>query len=399
MKRPESLKVGDKFVVKKANIAFNVGDIIALHTDDGTDCPWFSGSTKYPDGYWSIGFNALSPYDISAHFGGRIDGHTVNVHIGRATGTAKYNPDDEKRGLPFRPEVGVALAYARAAGMPESAVDKLADALIHSENKAPVPSDCPFKVGDLVTAKEPFEHYYSISAGNYKRLSKIPARIIRVEYRAGDEPWVVTLKDSSFIWPTSHLKLVLDPNRPFKVGDKVRFFTEEERRKKHFIMFGFPSEMKHLYNQRCTIKSIQGESVELNGVDTGRFSISTDMLVHNDTPDSPSKSAFVPHLEQSGKNVGTIGEDAGFTDIIGHQMHIGDTVDLYNAEGVKWGIETLIVKEDALISVYNLGCEETFKDGISTKYGWKIVKRRGYEKIQNGEVVDTVKYIKENPDA
>ncbi len=90
-------------------------------------------------------------------FGGRIDGNTITVHIGKATGTAKYNPADAKHGMPFRLEIGLAIAYMRAEGKTEDEVDIFTERLIHAHAKEQIakatasnPED--FKVGDLVTA-------------------------------------------------------------------------------------------------------------------------------------------------------------------------------------------------------------------------------------------------------
>lgn len=127
-------------------------------------------------------------------FGGRIDGNTITVHIGKVTGTAKYNPADAKHGLPFRPEIGLAIAYMRAEGKTEDEVDIFTERLIHAHAKeqiAKATASNPegFKVGDLVTASSNMwwlAHYVA----RIKSITKSRKYVLEmVRNIDGDDQW------------------------------------------------------------------------------------------------------------------------------------------------------------------------------------------------------------------
>jgi len=60
MKRPKNLKVGDMFRVIEGNNNFNVGDIISLKEDDGTNWPYFWNENK--SNWYCIHFYKLEPH-------------------------------------------------------------------------------------------------------------------------------------------------------------------------------------------------------------------------------------------------------------------------------------------------------------------------------------------------
>jgi len=60
MKRPNNLKVGDKFRVIEENGYLSVGEIITLENDDGTVFPFFWTADK--SDYYCIPFSKLEPY-------------------------------------------------------------------------------------------------------------------------------------------------------------------------------------------------------------------------------------------------------------------------------------------------------------------------------------------------
>jgi len=55
MKRPTNLKVGDRFRVIEEDSDFDMGEIITLESDDGSDCPYFWNADKSDAccAYWS----------------------------------------------------------------------------------------------------------------------------------------------------------------------------------------------------------------------------------------------------------------------------------------------------------------------------------------------------------
>jgi len=60
MNRPTNLKVGDTFRVIERTIRFDVGDIIALKEDDGSDCPSFWNGDR--SNQQNINFSKLEPF-------------------------------------------------------------------------------------------------------------------------------------------------------------------------------------------------------------------------------------------------------------------------------------------------------------------------------------------------
>jgi len=60
MQRPTNLKAGDKFRVIVGYMSFNLGEIVSLQVDDGTDAPFFCKEDKFH--YSWINFSKLEPY-------------------------------------------------------------------------------------------------------------------------------------------------------------------------------------------------------------------------------------------------------------------------------------------------------------------------------------------------
>lgn len=162
MKEPVNPKIGSKYRVVTAERPCKVGDIITLVEDDGTEQPYFAvprsiTASVYPASHMPMFWANLEPaigptvkpalrVGARIKFGGVIKDKTVTLHIGNRSGTATYNPDDAATGLPFRPELGVLLAYCRAAGIPENVVDEV----LAAEKTAAVQTQ-PLKAGDVVS--------------------------------------------------------------------------------------------------------------------------------------------------------------------------------------------------------------------------------------------------------
>jgi len=60
MKKPTNLKAGDKFRVIEECTGFNVGEIVSLKEDDGSDWPYFWKADK--SDYHCIFFSQLEPH-------------------------------------------------------------------------------------------------------------------------------------------------------------------------------------------------------------------------------------------------------------------------------------------------------------------------------------------------
>ena len=59
MQRPNNLKIGDKFRVIEGGDHYNLGEIVTLKIDDGSDYPFFWKEDK--SDFWSINFYKLEP--------------------------------------------------------------------------------------------------------------------------------------------------------------------------------------------------------------------------------------------------------------------------------------------------------------------------------------------------
>lgn len=101
---------------------------------------------------------------------------------------------------------------------------------------------------------------------------------------------------------------------------------------------------------------------------------------------------FKPFLrDKVGWRYGYIGDKTPLKDVIGRELRIGDTVELYNLENECRGEKAIVYDDKAFVMGIRAGCR---KDGEIT-HGWKIILKRRYEDIKNGEIVDGIKYIKE----
>lgn len=107
------------------------------------------------------------------------------------------------------------------------------------------------------------------------------------------------------------------------------------------------------------------------------------------------KLGFKPHLEFDGENCGVIGENTPFTDAIGRNLRVGDTVELYDKDN-KYNAERAIVCSEERVFVMGIGyaCK---KDGTIVD-GWKIILKRRYENIADEERVGVILYVKQEKD-
>ena len=60
MKKPTNLKIGDQFKMIGRSSSFELGEIITLKEDDGTNCPHFWKADKSDWHY--MNFSKLEPY-------------------------------------------------------------------------------------------------------------------------------------------------------------------------------------------------------------------------------------------------------------------------------------------------------------------------------------------------
>jgi len=79
MQRPNNLKVGEKFKVIERNEYFNVGEIISLKRDDGTENPYFWNEDWSE--YHCIYFSDLEPHAKTVR-----DAQVGDVVVGNSSG-------------------------------------------------------------------------------------------------------------------------------------------------------------------------------------------------------------------------------------------------------------------------------------------------------------------------
>lgn len=109
-------------------------------------------------------------------------------------------------------------------------------------------------------------------------------------------------------------------------------------------------------------------------------------------PEKEEKPAFKPYLMYRGTNTnyGYIGESTPLKDVIGRELKVGDTVELYDKNN-NFKCEEPIAFNGEKYFVMGIACD-CKKDGIITG-GFKIIKKRDYKDIKNGEKVDGIEYV------
>lgn len=97
-----------------------------------------------------------------------------------------------------------------------------------------------------------------------------------------------------------------------------------------------------------------------------------------------------PHLTLDNSYFGEIGKKTNFKDVIGRPLYIGDTVELYDDCNEFYG-EKCIVEINRNTGV--MGIMGACSNNGKIIHDWKIIKKRNYYDIADGEVVDCVKYV------
>jgi hypothetical protein len=176
-------------------------------------------------------------------FRGYVLGNEVVVHFGGKTGKAKYNPEDEKLGLPFSINKGVGIALRRTLG--EDVQD--IEIVVNPQHKA---QDKPtFEVGETVRA---------IAPAMGKTGMHLIGRIGTVEkFSTSGKPLVfgyvydfdalekvpqpakfVPHLDSEYGNIGECTKMVDAIKRPLFVGDTVDLYSGTELVREHIIVAG-----------------------------------------------------------------------------------------------------------------------------------------------------------------
>lgn len=108
---------------------------------------------------------------------------------------------------------------------------------------------------------------------------------------------------------------------------------------------------------------------------------------------------FIPHLESDGEHCGQIGKETKYVDAVGRKLCVGDVVEHFDENGMSFG-DTVIV-EQALgyrankVKQFVMGIESCCNDeNGSIGEGWKIIKKRSFDDVKNGEEIGFIKFIK-----
>jgi hypothetical protein len=124
--------------------------------------------------------------------------------------------------------------------------------------------------------------------------------------------------------------------------------------------------------------------------------IAFDRLVKKEEREIKKKDEFVPHLKCDRDHYGNIGEPTNYKDAIGRPLCVGDVVEHFNSENVSYG-DTVIVKSNVRggEKAFVMGIECRCNDKSGTIDGWKIIKKRSYDEVENGERIYSIKFVKE----
>ena len=140
-----------------------------------------------------------------------------------------------------------------------------------------------------------------------------------------------------------------------------------------------------------TIHSVVGINQRTNK-ETGKIVASEYVVLENYKPTEQPKEEFKPYLTWRGIRYGYIGESTPIKDVIGRELKIGDTVELYDERKNNRGERPICFKNGKHF-VMGIACACKMDGTIEDC--WKIIKKRSYEEIKDRECVDIIKYVKE----
>lgn len=110
------------------------------------------------------------------------------------------------------------------------------------------------------------------------------------------------------------------------------------------------------------------------------------------------KVEFTPHLVSGTDHYGNIGEPTNYKDAIGRPLCVGDVVEHFDDHCKSYG-DTVIVKPKLSYrnneeKTFVMGIEGECNDKDGTTGEWKILKKRSFDEVENGEEVFCIKYVK-----
>lgn len=144
-----------------------------------------------------------------------------------------------------------------------------------------------------------------------------------------------------------------------------------------------------LFNGKELIKKAEAKCSPDDKFD---FMVGAKLAMERLEGDKPAKK-FTPHLECGGEHFGNIGDKTNYKDAIGCELRIGDVIELYDAKSKKYFGNEAIVRDRE--KAFVMGCKIDSDEKTGKTKGWKIIKKRSFEDVKNGEEVGAVRYVKE----
>lgn len=188
----------------------------------------------------------------------------------------------------------------------------------------------------------------------------------------------------------------------YEVGDKVLIRDWDDMEREFGIggadgincECGFTKGMKKFCNTVVEIVRVTASS-HYRIKKEGEFRTFTNDMIAGKVVNEPesSKPEFVPHLEgyPDPRFYGKIGDETPLKDVIGRALRVGDTVELYGSNNNCHG-ERAIVKD--VNKAYVMGIRVDCREDGTIDCGWKIILKRKFEDIPDGETVRAITYVK-----
>lgn len=181
-------------------------------------------------------------------------------------------------------------------------------------------------------------------------------------------------------------------NRKPKVGDYIRLKT------KNFSFNEIGDILKVDIVKYDDFVSVYGKN---HNRDTGFHEVDWNYIIGQHCeivePVNPEKveEKFTPYIysTQSKKHYGNIGDLTNYKDAIGRPLCIGDVVEVFGEKCRSYG-DNVVVKDDG--KAFVMGCRFSCDDKNGTTGNWKLIKKRSFEGIENGETINGIKYVKES---
>ena len=111
-------------------------------------------------------------------------------------------------------------------------------------------------------------------------------------------------------------------------------------------------------------------------------------------PPQEDEPHFSPYLEMADvkmEQYGCIGDSTPISDVVGRKLHVGDVVELYNKNNVFCGECPVVKRGKCFVMGIRWSCKS---DGTITD-DYKIVLKRKHYEVENGEIVEHIRYVKE----